>query len=228
VFDGGHWKREKKRVMKTLFPWLCVVVLAAATGLLYTANGRKDAEIATLKTLEKESEQLRTENADLKKAQVPEAEIERLRREADDVLRLRNEVRQLRDGQKQLTQQAQAAQAEAQRAQAQAQAERQHVQEQAQALAQARAGAAALAKTQTVDAMNACINNLRQIDGAIQQWALENQKSANSPVTAQDITPYLKNGFPSCPAGGTYTLSTVGQMPTCSIPGHALPVAPQQ
>src|SRR5215813_8644367 len=49
---------------------------------------------------------------------------------------------------------------------------------------------------------NACINNLRQIDGAIQQFALENKKAATDPVAEADVTPYLKNSI-SCPAGGT-------------------------
>jgi hypothetical protein len=74
---------------------------------------------------------------------------------------------------------------------------------------------------------NACINNLRQIDGAKQQWALEHNKTANAIPTPQDILPYLAAGpnptLPVCPAGGQYTLNAVGQPPTCSIPGHELP-----
>src|SRR5712671_724807 len=49
---------------------------------------------------------------------------------------------------------------------------------------------------------NACINNLRQIDGAIQQYALENKKAASDVVAQADVTPYLKNSV-VCPAGGT-------------------------
>ena len=71
---------------------------------------------------------------------------------------------------------------------------------------------------------NACINNLRQIDGAKQQWALENQKAAVAVPTAQDIAPYLKDQvIPACPATGKYTLNAVSALPTCSIAGHALP-----
>ena len=33
-----------------------------------------------------------------------------------------------------------------------------------------------------------------------------------------------QNGkFFTCPQGGTYTIGSVGEKPTCSIPGHALP-----
>src|SRR6187401_2388668 len=41
---------------------------------------------------------------------------------------------------------------------------------------------------------NACINNLRQIDGAKQQWALETGAISTAPCTAADITPYLGRG----------------------------------
>ena len=82
--------------------------------------------------------------------------------------------------------------------------------------------------------MNACINNLRQIDGAIQQWALETKQAAGASVSQTDVTPYLKSP-PTCPAysgaGGvagftaSYTLTTVSNSPTCAIvPGtHILP-----
>lgn len=33
----------------------------------------------------------------------------------------------------------------------------------------------------------ACINNLQQIDGAIQLWAMENKKDADQPVAYDDI-----------------------------------------
>ncbi|HSY73973.1 MAG TPA: hypothetical protein VK810_00755 [Dongiaceae bacterium] len=71
---------------------------------------------------------------------------------------------------------------------------------------------------------NTCINNLRQIDAAKNQWALEKSKTTGTAVTEADITPYLAGGrMPACPAGGKYTLGNVGEKPTCSIPGHELP-----
>jgi competence protein ComGC len=72
--------------------------------------------------------------------------------------------------------------------------------------------------------MNACINNLRQIEAAKQEWALENNKQAADTPTQADVAHYLKNGqFPVCPAGGTYTIGAVSNAPTCSIPKHKLP-----
>ena len=69
---------------------------------------------------------------------------------------------------------------------------------------------------------NACIQNLRQVDGAKEQWALEAKKSAGSAVDEAAINSYLKNGAPSCPGGGTYTYGVIGTDPTCSITEHAL------
>jgi general secretion pathway protein G len=65
----------------------------------------------------------------------------------------------------------------------------------------------------------ACINNLQQIDGAVQLWAVENKKDADQSVTYSDISSYLKNSV-SCPAGGTsfsdsYVLTVVDAKPTC-------------
>jgi prepilin-type N-terminal cleavage/methylation domain-containing protein len=84
-------------------------------------------------------------------------------------------------------------------------------------------------RARTTSQTNACINNLRQIDGAVQQWALENKASSTSPVTAANILPYLKSSV-VCPAGGTtfadsYTLATVQDKPVCQkVPAtHVLP-----
>jgi prepilin-type N-terminal cleavage/methylation domain-containing protein len=75
---------------------------------------------------------------------------------------------------------------------------------------------------------NACINNLRQIDGAAQTWALENQKTSGDTYTLSVIKPYLKldstGNIPGCPANGTYSPGThVSNAPTCSVTGHAPP-----
>jgi prepilin-type N-terminal cleavage/methylation domain-containing protein len=76
---------------------------------------------------------------------------------------------------------------------------------------------------------NACINNLRQIDGAVQQWALETKQAPNAAVGFSNISDYLKNSV-SCPSGGTnfassYSLQTVTNKPTCTIGSAFTPVA---
>jgi prepilin-type N-terminal cleavage/methylation domain-containing protein len=84
-------------------------------------------------------------------------------------------------------------------------------------------------RARTTSQKNACINNLRQIDGAKQQWALENHAKSTSTVTSTLLMPYLGRGttgaYPSCPANGTYTVGDVSTAPTCSLSanGHVLP-----
>ncbi len=78
-------------------------------------------------------------------------------------------------------------------------------------------------KARTTAQKNACIANLKQIDGGIQQWALENKKSAADAVTTTNVKDYLKGSqIPVCPGGGSYTTSDVQTSPTCNISGHTL------
>jgi len=91
---------------------------------------------------------------------------------------------------------------------------------------------------------NACINNLRQIDYAIQTWAITTSQPASAALAADgsDILPYLGRGagvLPTCPSDATggagtwatsYSVTTSGQPPTCLINGaggtdpvHVLP-----
>jgi prepilin-type N-terminal cleavage/methylation domain-containing protein len=54
---------------------------------------------------------------------------------------------------------------------------------------------------------NACINNMRQIESAIQQWALENRKKDDAIIVSASIAAYIKGEkLPECPGGGKYTL----------------------
>ena len=80
---------------------------------------------------------------------------------------------------------------------------------------------------------NVCIQNLRQLDGAIEAFALDKKKQSTDPVTLDDLKPYLK-GVLVCPAGGTsisdsYRVTDVQSPPTCISPnggvahGHVLP-----
>jgi len=80
-------------------------------------------------------------------------------------------------------------------------------------------------KARTTAQKNACISNLRQIDGAMEQFALENKLADGAEVGDDDVGPYLKgNAMPECPGGGTYTVSAIGTTPTCSLSddGHTL------
>ena len=77
-------------------------------------------------------------------------------------------------------------------------------------------------KARATSQQNACINNLRQLDAAKNQWALENRKTATDVPTQADLLPYLRQ-WPVCPQGGAYTIGPVGQSPKCSISSHKLP-----
>lgn len=78
-------------------------------------------------------------------------------------------------------------------------------------------------KARSTAQKNACVNNLRMIDAAKNQWALEGSKKPGDIPTAQDLKPYLKNGIlPVCPSAGIYTIGAVSNVPTCSISGHLL------
>lgn len=73
-------------------------------------------------------------------------------------------------------------------------------------------------------ARNACINFLRQIDGAKEQWALENKKTLTDTPTWRDLIgrdKYLKT-MPECPGGGRFMINSMSTKPTCSIPDHTL------
>lgn len=89
----------------------------------------------------------------------------------------------------------------------------------------------------TASALNpsgACVNNLRIIDAAKQEWGIENGKTTNDTPTWADLRPYLpnkyslsrengSNGIPVCPEGGTYIIGKFGELPRCSIGGlHSL------
>jgi prepilin-type N-terminal cleavage/methylation domain-containing protein len=73
---------------------------------------------------------------------------------------------------------------------------------------------------------NACINNLRQIDGAKQQWALENKQVSTATPASAALMVYLGRGtagnWPTCPGSGTYTIGSLVTAPTCSIATHVL------
>ena len=82
-------------------------------------------------------------------------------------------------------------------------------------------------RARTTSQKNACINNLRQIDGAKQQWALENKATTNAQPASSDIQPYMGRGqngtLPSCPSDSSttfatsYTIDTVQNPPSCNI-----------
>jgi len=74
-------------------------------------------------------------------------------------------------------------------------------------------------RARTTSQQNACINNLRQIDGAIQQWALEQKKDPTAAVTETDVMPC------GTTFADSYTITDVATPPVCQkVPAtHVLP-----
>lgn len=70
-----------------------------------------------------------------------------------------------------------------------------------------------------------CVSTLRQLDAAVQQWALENKKKPQDLVTMSNAMEYINPKIRiECPSSGKYTIGpAVSNLPTCSISGHALP-----
>lgn len=198
--------------LKSWVVWLVVVAVLASEIFLFSANRQKDAARVAWRAEQQRADDLQTQLDQIKSAGIGQqnAELSRLRAENQDLPRLRNQVTQLQTANQKLTQQLNATLTAAQQQQAQLQ---QIAVENQQA--------------QADSDRNTCINHLRQIDAAKQQWALEHNKTADAVPTVQDIAPYIKldaNGnIPACPDGGTYTIGAVGEVPTCSIPGHVLP-----
>lgn len=72
-------------------------------------------------------------------------------------------------------------------------------------------------KARSAASANACINNLRQIEAAKEQWALEQKKASGDAAEEVGIVQYIKGGkVPRCPNGGTYTLNAIGTNAECS------------
>lgn len=85
-----------------------------------------------------------------------------------------------------------------------------------------------MVKARNTAQANACIVNMRAIDNAIQQFAVENNKADSDPVRKEDIQPYIKdNEMPVCPSGNKeYQLAgTVGARPSvrCQNEGNTPP-----
>jgi prepilin-type N-terminal cleavage/methylation domain-containing protein len=83
-------------------------------------------------------------------------------------------------------------------------------------------------RARTTSQKSACINNLRQYDAALQQYALESGVASTATYTMSNLTNYVKltsaGNLPKCPGSGTYTAgATVVISPTCNIAGHNLP-----
>ncbi|MCC6444908.1 MAG: prepilin-type N-terminal cleavage/methylation domain-containing protein [Armatimonadetes bacterium] len=82
-------------------------------------------------------------------------------------------------------------------------------------------------KARETSRTKSCVSNLKQIDAAKEQWAMETKQADGAACAAADIDGYIKGGSPTeCPADSTatYTVNNIGTDPACGsgIAGHVL------
>ena len=208
--------------LKRWFVWLCLAVLVVSEVLLFQSNRQRQDALAQLSVAQHDADKARKELGDIKAsaAAMQGAEGDRLRRENQSlnqtITQLRNETNRLQKTNQQLTQQLTSLGATAQQQQEKLQ-QWEAASRQATAIVQQSQSQAELDR-------QACVANLKRIVAAKLQWAIEYNKTELDIPTMQDLQAYFKDGVvPVCPSGGAYTLNSAGQLPTCSIPGHALP-----
>lgn len=207
--------------LNVILPWVIVLGLGAATAAVYTRSAAKDSQISSLRQQVAALEPLQAEVEELRAgAAISQDQVLVPKKDKEELIKLRGEVGGLRDQVKKLEREVALARNNVDAAKSETARALQEAQSNALAVASMRT-AAQLPRTQP--AQNNCINNLRQLDGAKQQWALENSKTVESIPQPQEVAVYLPgNAIPACPEGGVYTLNDVGHVPTCSIPAHRL------
>ncbi|HSH94236.1 MAG TPA: hypothetical protein VK968_08830 [Roseimicrobium sp.] len=199
---------------------LAVVGLAVAVYLLAQSNRALNSEVERLRPEVAKVEELKRLAADLpKRLKVINEESQLLKRELEELPALRNKARMLEEARQE------AVQLKAENAQLVAAAQQlQRVQVENQQLRASVGAPRVLTEAEKLVAQkNACIANLKQLDGATQQWALENKLTALTRVIPDQVRVYIRgNMLPACPSGGFYSFGLVRDNPRCSIPGHGL------
>ena len=79
-------------------------------------------------------------------------------------------------------------------------------------------------KARDTSRTNSCVNNLREISDAKEQWAMDNKKGDADTPLSTDLAPNYIKSYPTEPTGGTYTINNMATNPTCSVGApHVLP-----
>jgi prepilin-type N-terminal cleavage/methylation domain-containing protein len=82
-------------------------------------------------------------------------------------------------------------------------------------------------KARETSRRSTCVSNLKQMDAAKEQYAMDARLSGGGAVAWNNLVPDYMKAQPVCPGGGTYTLNTIGTNPACSLSGapdlHVLP-----
>lgn len=87
-------------------------------------------------------------------------------------------------------------------------------------------GYSGFARARRIKRMKTCQENLTKIDGAKEQWALENNKTPGTYMTESDLRPHPEHKpVPRCPfEDRVYILNPIGTDPVCTtgLTGHSL------
>lgn len=75
-------------------------------------------------------------------------------------------------------------------------------------------------KTRDTARLNSCLANLKSVDGAKMQWAMECRKTDGDSVTWADLAPSYIKARVTCPWGFSYTLQPIGTPTYCPVVGH--------
>ena len=198
------------------FAWACLVLVIVAEVALFRAYRDRDALQTDFNNSQAELRQAAAERDELKNsnAGLQASELSRLRKQNQ---LLSNQVVQWRTSLDELNFESRSNALHLATARTALRLQQQHL-EQLETQNQQILDASA-----TVIARKTCLSNLRFIDDAKQQWALDTGKPPRTVPKAKDLQIYFKDGvLPECPGGGTYSLNALNEVPTCSIPGHAL------
>jgi hypothetical protein len=210
--------------LKRWFAWLCLALMLFSEFLLFRAIREKDAaqtdarqKQILMRAMQQELDELKKSDAGLQAA-----EISRLRKQNEIFT---NKLAVLQASIVPLILENQSNAQHLATARVALQLQQQHLQELENLNNQiVSASTAAMDASAALIAKKTCLNNLRLIDDAKQQWATDLDKPDNAVPSEKDLSPYLKNGvLPVCPGGGIYFINAVDELPTCSVPGHALP-----
>ena len=67
----------------------------------------------------------------------------------------------------------------------------------------------------------ACTGNMRQMETAKEQWAMDTKAASTATPTAADLVDEYMKGtpdtLPTCPSSGAYTLGDLSTRPVCSV-----------
>ncbi len=181
--------------------------LVAATGTYVVLQAQtKQLKEENLKLLAKQNELAKQHDDVATTVSTMKKELDRAKKDNVELLRLRGEVGLLR--------------------RQSAETEKLRVENQQLRVTQANQSAAlrTTIASDEIEKRNRCIKNLKQIDGATQQCALEHRLSPTNSLTAEDIILYFRDQkIPICPSGGAYSFGVITNNPTCSFPGHGIP-----